>query len=501
MSPRLRNVFLGSAALLAIGAASLPVFEAAAPRPAIAQTATATGPMSFADVVERVRPAVVSVRVTRTVEAQQMQFGGPRAAPGFEDEDGPKSPMERFQRRFGERGMPGQGPRGGQRGSAQGSGFFISADGFVVTNNHVVEGAREAELVLDGGRVVKARVVGTDPRTDLALLKAEGSGYSFVPFAKAAPRVGDWVIAVGNPFGLGGTVTAGIVSARGRDIGSGPYDDYLQIDAPINRGNSGGPTFNTAGEVIGVNTAIFSPSGGNVGIAFAIPSETTQTVVAALRDGGTVQRGWIGIQVQPVTAEIAEGLRLAKPEGALVAAIQPDSPAARADLRPSDVITAVNGEAIRDARELTRRIGAIRPGATVKLTVTREGRERTVDLALGELPGQNRLRADAGRDRGSADQGGADMPRLGLSLAPASRVPGAGREGVAVTDVDPNGPAARRGIRPGDVIVDIGGRAVSSLADIRQALQEARADGRRQALVRLRSGEGVRFVAVPLTAG
>jgi serine protease Do len=241
------------------------------------------------------------------------------------------SPMEQFFKRFGmPDGIPNtpNTPRGRQFGAAQGSGFFISADGYAVTNNHVVEKASTVEVATDDGKTYTAKVIGTDPRTDLALIKVEeGGNFPFVKLTDTAPRIGDWVLAVGNPFGLGGTVTAGIVSARGRDIGAGPYDDFLQIDAPVNKGNSGGPTFNTEGSVIGVNTAIYSPSGGSVGIAFAIPAETVKTVVAQLKDKGQVTRGWIGVQIQPVTKEIADSLGLKKSEGALVAEPQKNSPA------------------------------------------------------------------------------------------------------------------------------------------------------------------------------
>ncbi|MCA0316736.1 MAG: Do family serine endopeptidase [Proteobacteria bacterium] len=512
MTSRLRAALLGTVAILAVGAGAVAVQPTRSPFIASATAqGVQTAPMSFADVVERVKPAVVSVRVTRSASSEQMSF---REMPGRGQDDeegmnnGQDGQMEQFMRRFGEqfrndprfRGDPrfgGPGMPRGPRAASQGSGFFISADGYIVTNNHVVRGATEADIVMDGGRTLKARVVGTDERTDLALLKAEGSDFPFVRFAAAAPRVGDWVLAVGNPFGLGGTVTAGIVSARGRDIGSGPYDDFLQIDAAVNRGNSGGPTFNANGEVIGVNTAIYSPSGGNIGIAFAIPSETTQNVVASLRDNGSVQRGWIGIQIQPVTPEIAESLRLPKPEGALVAGVQQGSPAANADLKPSDVVVAVDGQPVRDARDLTRRIGAARPGANVRLTVMRDGAERTVQLTLGQLPGETSRASlqDGRRDRRgelNRDQAPA-APRLGMSIEPAGR-----GEGMVVTEVDPSGPAAQRGIRPGDVILDVAGRSVASLRDVREALSAARADGRRSALIRLRSGEGQRFVAIPL---
>src|SRR3954465_4038620 len=256
----------------------------------------------------------------------------------------------------------------------QGSGFFISADGYAVTNNHVVDKAESVEVTTDDGKIHTAKVIGTDPRTDLALIKVEGGNdFPFVRLADQAPRIGDWVLAVGNPFGLGGTVTAGIVSARGRDIGAGPYDDFIQIDAPVNKGNSGGPTFDVDGNVIGVNTAIFSPSGGSVGIAFAIPAGTVKSVVAQLKDKGAVSRGWIGVQIQPVTTDIAESIGLNSAEGALVAEPQTNGPAAKAGIQAGDVITAVNGSAVKDARDLARQIGALAPGSAVNLKVWRKG--------------------------------------------------------------------------------------------------------------------------------
>ena len=254
--------------------------------------------------------------------------------------------------------------------TGQGSGFFISADGYAVTNNHVVDKASTVEVIADDGKTYTAKVIGTDPRTDIALIKVEGRGdFPYVQLAEKSPRIGDWVLAVGNPFGLGGTVTAGIVSARGRDIGAGPYDDFIQIDAPVNKGNSGGPTFDVDGNVIGVNTAIFSPSGGSVGIAFAIPAPTVKTVVGQLKENGKVTRGWIGVQIQPVTAEIADNLGLKTPHGALIAEPQANSPAAKAGIVAGDVITAVNGSPVKDARDLAKQIGNLAPGSSAKLTV------------------------------------------------------------------------------------------------------------------------------------
>ncbi len=334
---------------------------------------------SFADVVEKVKPAVVSVRVTtRLANTDEDGEGGVEGLP-------PGHPLERFFRRYDE-----QNPRRGQperRAMSQGSGFFVSQDGYVVTNNHVVANAAEVQLVTDGGKTLTAKVVGTDPRTDLALLKVNESGsYPFVQLAAAKPRIGDWVMAVGNPFGLGGTVTAGIVSAQGRDIGSGPYDDFIQIDAAVNRGNSGGPTFNLKGEVVGVNTAIFSPSGGNIGIAFAIPAATVTNVVESLKKDGSVARGFIGVQIQPVTAEVADAIGLKDAKGALIAEAQANGPAAKAGLRRGDTILAVNGERIADARELSRKIATFAPGTKTSLTIWRDGKEREISFEIGRQP-------------------------------------------------------------------------------------------------------------------
>jgi serine protease Do len=457
-------------------------------------------PTGFADVVAQVKPSVISVRVKINKDddddsAEAMPFP-------------PGSPMERFFRRFGgPDGMPGM--RGGRRGhsivTGQGSGFFISSDGYAVTNNHVVDGADEVDVRTDDGKTYTAKVIGTDPRTDLALIKVDGGATSF-PFAKLSdsnPRIGDWVLAVGNPFGLGGTVTAGIVSASGRDIGSGPYDDFIQIDAPINKGNSGGPSFNIDGEVMGVNTAIYSPSGGNVGIAFSIPAATVKQVVAQLKDKGSVSRGWIGVQIQPVTKDIADSLGMKKAEGALVAEPQRGSPADKAGIESGDVITAVNGDPVKDARILARKIGALAPGEKVKLTTLRNGQEKTFELTLGELPSQREARNARSDDRGSDRRRGDrdEVPRLGLSLAPAASVAGAGKDGVVVVNVDPDSPAAERGFKEGDIILEVGGKTVTSVKDVREAVADARKDSKNAVLLRLRAGDGSRFVALPLGRG
>src|SRR5882762_1982997 len=362
-------------------------------------------PVGFADIVQRVKPSVISVKVNINEKVAKDDSGDDDATP-FQ----PGSPMERFFRRFGgPDGFPGMRGGRGRVITGQGSGFFISADGFAVTNNHVVDGASKVEVTTDEGKTYTAKVIGSDARTDLALIKVEGS--SNFPFAKLSdtkPRIGDWVLAVGNPFGLGGTVTAGIVSASGRDIGNGPYDDFIQIDAPVNKGNSGGPAFNTEGEVMGVNTAIYSPSGGSVGIAFSIPASTVKTVISQLKDKGSVSRGWIGVQIQPVTSDIADSLGMKKAEGALVAEPQKDGPAAKAGVASGDVITAVNGETVKDARELARTIGALAPGSAVKLDMLRNGKSQVVSLTLGRLPNVQEAKADADADSKGSTM---DVPR------------------------------------------------------------------------------------------
>jgi len=301
-------------------------------------------------------------------------------------------------------------------------------------------------------------------------------------------------VAVGNPFGLGGTVTAGIVSARGRDIGSGPYDNYIQIDAPINKGSSGGPTFDMDGNVIGINTAIFSPSGGSVGIGFDIPADTAKPVVAQLKEDGYVSRGWMGVQIQPVTSDIADSLGMKKAEGALVAEPQADSPAAKAGIMTGDVITAVDGTAVQDSRDLARRIGVMAPGSSVKLDILRKGETKTMTLTLAKMP--NEQQAKAGNEQAKL---GTQVPHLGLTLVPANDVAGSGDKGVVVTGVEPDGLAADHGFQTGDVIFDVGGKAVATVSDVRQALTEAQTHGKHNVLMRVKTSEGTKFVAMPLS--
>ena len=463
----------------------VPVAATAAPS-AIAPQPPA-GPGSFADIVDRVKPAVVSVKVKLASDDASLD----EDVPGLPDFP-PNSPFYRFFRHFG---LPGHGDNdnGPHRhmSLAQGSGFFISADGYIVTNNHVVDHATEVTVTTADGKTMPAKVIGADSKTDLALLKAQGSDFPFVTFASKPPRVGDWVIAVGNPFGLGGTVTAGIVSARGRDIGSGPYDDFIQIDAPVNHGNSGGPTFNAEGEVVGVNTAIFSPSGGSVGIGFAIASDVVKNVVQQLKDNGVVTRGWIGVEIQPVTADIADSLGLKGTSGALVAQTTQNSPAAAAGIQSGDVITAVDGETVADPHELARRIAALGPKKTATIALIRGGTPMTIDVTLGTMPADKTASADTGAGESGKTEN--SLASLGLTLRH-------GQDGVLVTDVDPDSVAADKGLKEGDVILEVAGKSVTRPSEVAQAVDSAKRDGKRNVLMRVKSDEGEHFVALPTRA-
>jgi serine protease Do len=489
-----RLALMSAVAALALGAVGgAPLSRAHAETAAISSTtANPNAPSSFADVVDHVKPAVVAIKVKGVAgEEDHEQIAGAPGLPNMSPDD----PMFRFFKRFGEQQQGGHGHK--HTTMSQGSGFIISPDGYVVTNNHVVDHASDVEVTLDSGKTLPAKVIGVDKRTDLALLKiSDSEKLPYVDWSNSNPRIGDWVIAVGNPFGLGGSVTAGIVSARGRDIGAGPYDDFLQIDAPVNRGNSGGPAFDAHGNVIGVNTAIYSPSGGSVGIGFAIPAEVAKDVVAALKEKGAVARGWIGVKIQNVTPEIADSMGLKSTKGALVSQPQHGAPAETAGLKAGDVITAVNGETIEGPRELARRIAALGPKKTIDLTYLRNGVEKSAKLTLGVLPEEKEARADADNAGG-----GSAVAGLGVEVAPAAQVPGAGGAGLVVTDVDPDSAAAQKGVRPGDVIVEAAGRAINSQSDLSSALDAAREEGRKSVLLRLKSADGMKFVAVPTKAG
>ena len=489
-STKIRTRLLGSATAFVLGGAFVMGGIIAPTTPVFADAVSVEAPAApgFADVVSAVSPAVVSVRVRTTVEPAA--FDGGMELP--EDH-----PLRRFfDKRFGERGMDrNRNERDGPRrfGASQGSGFFVSADGYIVTNNHVIDNGSEFTVVMNDGQEIDAKLVGTDPKTDLAVLKVDGDDFTYVEFDKDIARVGEWVVAVGNPFGLGGTVTAGIVSGQNRDIGSGPYDDFLQIDAAVNKGNSGGPAFNLTGEVIGVNTAIFSPSGGNVGIAFAISAKSASKVVADLIENGEVTRGYLGVRIQPVTQEIADALDLDAATGAIIAEATDDAPAARAGLRAGDVIVEVDGETIEGPKELSRTIAAYSPDQTADVTIVRDGERRTIAVALGELPGQER-RAEAPNGNEGNDNASVDFDDLGLSLTETDN-------GVSVASVMPDGAADERGLQAGDRIVSINGTDTTDVQSVAQALSKAMETERKAVLLEVRSGERSRFVALPVAQG
>ena len=448
-------------------------------------------PASFADLIERVRPAVVSVTVRQRPDAvQEQQLEG--LPPGFE---------EFF------RGRPGR--PNGPAPTSLGSGFFVGQDGTIVTNHHVIEGAEEITIHTSDGRDLPADIVGSDEATDIAVLRVRGGGrFPYVTFDDASHvRVGDWVVAVGNPFGLDGTATAGIVSAMGRtDAGSSAYVDYMQIDAPINRGNSGGPTFDLAGNVIGVNSAIFSPTGGNVGIGFAIPANTANAIVQQILRGGRVTRGWIGVSIQPLDEDIASSLGLQEARGALVASVTPDGPAARAGIQQGDVILTFNGQQIENSRDLTQRVGATAIGANSRVEVLRNGRRQTLNLRLGERPAEQTLAAatqtpNATPQPDQEERGGVAQSSLGVSVRPLTAEDrtrlslAANDNGLVITSVEPTSDAAQKGIRPGDVIMQAGGRQIRTAAELTTAVDAARRANRPLLLqVGNRAGRG--FVAV-----
>ena len=467
-----------------LAAAGLAVAVAAA-QPASAAQVDAVGapaPVGFAAVVGKVKQTVVGVRVKVEEEGE---------APAVKKHPlRPDSPFGEFFRRFG---IPIPDEPVPKIETALGSGFFISADGYIVTNNHVVQHGTSFEVIADDGRIYPAKVIGTDPQTDVALIKVSAPGdFSFVKFADAEPQIGDWVLAVGNPFGLGGTVTAGIVSARGRDIGEGPYEDFIQIDAPVNKGNSGGPTFNVRGEVVGVNTAIYSPSGGSVGVAFDIPADTVKLVIAQLLERGHVTRGWIGVRIQEVTPAIAEAVGLTKPAGALVAQVEPGAPAVQAGIKTGDVILAVNGQEIKDPRELARRIAAITPGTSAKIDVFRDGKNETLTVPIGEL------KAGAAEPQPPVAKPQSEQTSLGVDVVAAKKLAGAGDQGVVITNVEPHGAGAEAGLEAGDVILDAAGHGVDTPEAFRQIVQQARKDSKAAILLRVRRDGSDSFVAVHL---
>ena len=488
------------AGVVALGAAGLLTAQTVVPSQlaqAQAVRVDAASPADFSDVVSTVSPAVVSVRVKQAAEPRMMNFEG---RDGFRDffEGLPNgNQFERFFREFGGReGMEGRKNRPSPRqyGMSQGSGFFISEDGYVVTNHHVIDKGTEFTVIDSQGNEFEATLIGADKRTDLALLKIDGeSEFTYVDFADDAPEVGEWTVAIGNPFGLGGSVTAGIVSARGRDIGAGPYDDFIQIDAPVNRGNSGGPAFNMNGEVIGVNAAIFSPSGGNVGIAFAIPASTAQDVIMELKDGGRVVRGWLGVQIQNVTDDIAESLGLEVARGAIVAEAQDNSPAKKAGLRSGDTILKVEGATVDGPRDLSKIIAAYEPDQKVEITIWRDGEEQDIKVTLGRLQEPEKVAAA----KPVVDDTKTSLDDLGLVLTTKADA-GLDGTGVVIAEIDPDGAAAEKRLRTGDVILEVAGMKIEKPEDVLAAIEKAEKDGRKAVLFRVETDNTTRFVALPM---
>ena len=475
--------------ILALGAGALAVFTML---PASVQARGV--PQSFADLAARVKPAVVSVAVER-----KSGLGDRRFSPNFRNPFPEGSPYHEFFRRFFD--GPGQGgpsePR--RRFRAVGSGFVIDSAGLIVTNHHVVERASRVEVIFDGGKRLDAEVVGRDRKTDLALLRVKAD----MPLPHVAwgdsdkIRVGDWIMAVGNPFGLNSTVTAGIVSARGRSLGSAALVDFLQVDAPINKGNSGGPTFSMDGKVIGVNTAIYSPTGGSVGLGFAIPSNTARRVIEELKTGGKISRGWLGVQIQDVSDDIAKAVGLDEPRGALVSAVMPDSPAARAGVKAGDVIVGWAGEEVKDIRDLVRKVAFTKAGLSVDTVVWRNGGRKSLTVLVAESGTQQ---ASA-----SVDPAPKDSAELGLSVAPVDdeikrRFGLRGdAEGVVILEVRPDSPAAAKNLRPGDMVTHVNGDKVATPAAMKQRIDKARRDGREAVLLRILRRAGPIFVAVKLS--
>ncbi len=455
-------------------------------------------PEGFADLAERLLPAVVNISTTQTIAMRDDM-------PEFEFQFPPGSPFEEFFRDFMDKNKNGKsGKPRKQKTTSLGSGFVIDPSGLIVTNNHVIQDADEITVILQDDTNLSASVVGRDKKTDLAVLKVESKKpLPFVTFGDSDKvRVGDWILAIGNPFGLGGSVTAGIISARARDINSGPYDDYLQTDAPINRGNSGGPMFNMNGEVIGVNSAIFSPSGGSVGIGFAIPSALAKNVVDQLKTTGHTRRGWLGVRIQLVTPEIAEGLNLGKPRGALVSGVTPNSPAADAVFEVGDVIVSYDGKEVADMQRLPRMVAETEVGKTVDVVVIRKGQEKTLKVKIGELSSKDE--EEEGQEPSKekplpADS--EDIAELGLKVAPLSSELrkryeiGKDVSGIAVVDVSPDGLAAEYGLEEGDVVSEASQKEIKTPKDLAEIVKKAKAENKPVLLLVDRRGD-LRFVAV-----
>ena len=505
--PASRRAPLAATALALVAAAgAFTAFQGDfAPRALAEANAAATietpygrAPLSFADLVDKVKPSVVSVSVVNDGGAAKVADKGGKGGGGLNIPDLPEDhPLHDFFKNLPKDFGQGQGDGGRQRPvQGQGSGFVISSDGYVVTNNHVIDGATKIQVAFDENDKYDAKLIGTDQRTDIALLKIESTkSFPTVKLSTKAPRVGDWALAVGNPFGLGGTVTAGIVSALARDIGSGPYD-YLQIDAAVNRGNSGGPTFNLEGEVIGVNTAIYSPSGGNVGIAFAVPAKTVNDVVEQLKKGGSVSRGWLGVKIQNIDDDTAASLGLSEAKGALVSEVTAGGPAASAGLKSQDAILQVNSEKIADSRDLARKIAEFSPDTTVDVRVWRENGEKTLKVKLGLFPNSGDPMKPVEGEKKAPAATSLDLSQLGLTLMPARD--GNPKEGVVIAEVDAGSDAAEKGLKPGDIILEVAGNVVAEPQDVVSGVKKAQEMKRSAVLLHVKSGDQKRLVAVQL---
>jgi serine protease Do len=477
-----------------------------------------SAPDSFADLAASLLPGVVNVASSQTVKtAANDRSGGGMPDMPFP----PGSPFEQFFHDFMERnhpggggGRPGQGgggaqndPSAGRRMQSLGSGFIIDAAGIIVTNNHVIEGADEITVTLQDNTSMKATLVGHDDRTDVAVLKVtpdKDHPLHALPFGDSdASRVGDWVLAIGNPFGLGGSVTAGIVSARGRDIRQGPYDDFIQTDAAINRGNSGGPLFDMNGTVIGINTAIYSPSGGSIGIGFAIPSNLAKNVVAQLRDFGKPRRGWLGVRIQQITPDIAESVGLHGTDGAMVAGVNDGGPADLAKIRNGDIILKFNNQDVKEMRNLPRIVAETPVGQVVPVVVWRDGKEQTLQATVAVMPDDVQLASATPTAKAPENQQVA-LAGLGLQVSPITPdlrdkfQLGADQKGVVITDVASDSAAAQRGLHPGDVIVEVQQEEVNTPADVQQRVDSIRKQNRRSVLMLVQGQNGLQWVPLPV---
>jgi serine protease Do len=482
-----RLVFTLVAVVAVAGAAIAPLSAAHA----------AEAPKSFADLAARLLPAVVNVSTTQTIRNPERAPEMPHFPPG--------SPFQQFFKDFMEHQRQRQALP--EHATSLGSGFIIDPAGYIVTNNHVIQDADAITVTLHDNAVFKAKVVGRDIKTDLALLKIDPGKHHLVAVKfgdSTKARVGDWVLAIGNPYGLGGTVTAGIVSARARDINAGPYDDFIQTDAAINRGNSGGPMFNMNGNVIGINTAIFSPSGGSIGIGFAIPSSIAEPVIAELKKDGKVVRGWLGVRIQSIDEDLAKSMGLPSEKGALVASVMAGSPAGDAGVKPGDVILEFDGKPIPEMRSLPLIVAETPVGKTVEMKVWRSGHIKTLSVKVGELkspaPGSG-----AKSERPHEENGGLTIPGAGMAVAAMSdslrrqyHIP-QDTKGLVVIAVDDGGAASEKGIKPGDVIIDAGQNAVESPDDLAQLAEKVRSSDRRTLLLRVENDDVIRYVVIDLS--